>query len=98
MGIVIGAPNTIKGTTGSQLLEWASVPRQPALEPEHHRGRLVPGLRGADVPRGRGAVTERIRFMSNVMIAPARSTAELERDVMGGWTPCASTSSSTTPR
>ena len=45
-----------------------------------------------------GAVTERIRFMSNVMIAPARSTAELERDVMGGWRPCASTSSSTTPR
>jgi alkanesulfonate monooxygenase SsuD/methylene tetrahydromethanopterin reductase-like flavin-dependent oxidoreductase (luciferase family) len=80
MDIAIGVPNTIKGTTGPQLLEWARRAEAAGFSSLSTIGAVsYPGYEELTYFAAAGAITERIRFMSNVMIAPARSTAELAK-------------------
>ena len=80
MDIGIGLPNTVRGTTGQQLLDWARRAERAEFSTLATIGAVsFPGYEELTVFAAAGAVTERIRFLSNVLIAPARSTAELAK-------------------
>jgi alkanesulfonate monooxygenase SsuD/methylene tetrahydromethanopterin reductase-like flavin-dependent oxidoreductase (luciferase family) len=75
--IGIGIPNTIPGARGDQLLEWARRAERAGFSSLASIGAVsYPGYEELTVFAAAGAVTERIRF---VLIAPARSTAELAK-------------------
>ena len=68
------------GATGTQLLEWARRADQAGFSSLATIGAVsYPGYEELTVFAAAGAVTERIRFLPNVLIAPARSTAELAK-------------------
>jgi alkanesulfonate monooxygenase SsuD/methylene tetrahydromethanopterin reductase-like flavin-dependent oxidoreductase (luciferase family) len=76
----IGIPNTVQGATGAQLLEWARRADAAGFSSLATIGQVsYPGYEELTVFAAAGAVTERIRFFSNVLIAPARSPAELAK-------------------
>src|ERR671916_1740126 len=78
--IGIGIPNSVRGTTGPQVLEWARRADAAGFSSLATIGRVAyPSYEELTVFAAAGAVTERIRFLSNVLIAPARSTAELAK-------------------
>jgi alkanesulfonate monooxygenase SsuD/methylene tetrahydromethanopterin reductase-like flavin-dependent oxidoreductase (luciferase family) len=78
--IGIGIPNSVRGTTGPQLLEWARRAEAAGFSSLGTIGRVAyPTYEELTVFAAAGAVTERIRFLSNVLIAPARSAAELAK-------------------
>lgn len=80
MDIGIGIPNSVRGTTGAQMLEWARRADAAGFSTLATIGAVsFPSYEELTVFAAAGAVTERIRFMPNVMIAPARSTAELAK-------------------
>lgn len=80
MDIGIGIPNSVPGTTGLQLLEWARRADTAGFSTLASIGAVsYPTYEELTVFAAAGAVTERIRFLSNVMIAPARSAAELAK-------------------
>lgn len=80
MDVGIGIPNTVVGTTGAQLLDWARRAERAGFSSLASIGAVsFPGYEELTVFAAAGAVTERIRFQSNVLIAPARSTAELAK-------------------
>ena len=80
MDIGIGIPNTVGGTTGAQLLDWARRAERAGFSSLASIGAVdYPGYEELTVFAAAGAVTERIRFVTNVLIAPARSTAELAK-------------------
>lgn len=80
MEIGIGIPNTVPGTTGGQLLEWARRADAAGFSSLASIGAVsYPGYEELTVFAAAGAVTERIRFLSNILIAPARSAAELAK-------------------
>lgn len=80
MQIGIGLPNSVVGTTGSQLLEWARRAEHAGFSSLASIGAVAyPSYEELTVFAAAGAITERIRFVSNVLIAPARSTAELAK-------------------
>ncbi|MGY1709213.1 LLM class flavin-dependent oxidoreductase [Geodermatophilus sp. SYSU D00758] len=80
MEIAIGMPNSIRGTTGGQLLDWARRAEAAGFSSLASIGAVsYPTYEELTVFAAAGAVTERIRFLSNVLIAPARSTAELAK-------------------
>ncbi len=80
MDIGIGIPNTVPGATGSQLLEWARRADKAGFSSLATIGAVsYPGYEELTVFAAAGAVTDRIRFLPNVLIAPARSTAELAK-------------------
>src|SRR4051794_12030652 len=80
MDIGIGIPNNVRGTTGPQLLEWVRRAGTPGLSRPAAIGRGGgPRPEELTVFAAAGAVTERIRFVSNVLIAPTRSAAELAK-------------------
>ena len=80
MDIGIGVPNSVRGTTGAQLLEWARRAEAAEFSSLASIGALsYPTYEELTVFAAAGAVTERIRFVSNVLIGPARSTAELAK-------------------
>ena len=80
MDIGIGVPNTVPGATGAQLLEWARRADRARFSSLATIGAVsYPGYEELTVFAAAGAVTERIRFLPNVLIAPARSTAELAK-------------------
>ena len=80
MDIGIGIPNTVPGATGGQLLDWARRADAAGFSSLATIGAVsFPGYEELTVFAAAGAVTERIRFMPNVLIAPARSTAELAK-------------------
>ncbi|MDQ6927096.1 MAG: LLM class flavin-dependent oxidoreductase [Actinomycetota bacterium] len=80
MDIGIGIPNTIPGATGAQLLDWARRSEAAGFSTLATIGALsYPGYEELTLFAAAGAVTERIRFLTNVLIAPARSTAELAK-------------------
>ena len=83
MDIGIGIPNSVRGTTGPQLLEWARRADAAGFSSLGTIGRVAyPSYEELTVFAAAGAVTERIRFLTNVLIAPARSTAELAKQAM----------------
>jgi alkanesulfonate monooxygenase SsuD/methylene tetrahydromethanopterin reductase-like flavin-dependent oxidoreductase (luciferase family) len=78
--IGIGIPNTVTGATGDQLLEWARRADEAGFSSLATIGAVAhPGYEELTVFAAAAAVTERIRFFSNVLISPARSTAELAK-------------------
>jgi alkanesulfonate monooxygenase SsuD/methylene tetrahydromethanopterin reductase-like flavin-dependent oxidoreductase (luciferase family) len=80
MEIGIGIPNSVRGTTGPQLLDWARRADKAGFSSLGTIGAVsYPSYEELTVFAAAGAVTERIRFISNVLIAPARSAAELAK-------------------
>ena len=80
MEIGIGIPNTVPGATGAHLIEWARRAEAAGFYGLATIGAVsYPGHEELTVFAAAGAVTERIRFLSNVLIAPPRSTAELAK-------------------
>ncbi|MBW3576920.1 MAG: LLM class flavin-dependent oxidoreductase [Actinobacteria bacterium] len=80
MDIGIGIPNTVPGATGAQLLDWARRAEEAGFSSLATIGVVsYPGYEELTVLAAAGAVTERIRLLSNILIAPARSTAELAK-------------------
>jgi len=80
MDIGIGIPNSIPGTTGGQLLDWARRADSAGFSSLASIGAVeYPSYEELTVFAAAGAVTERIRLLTNVLIAPARSTAELAK-------------------
>lgn len=80
MDVGIGIPNTVPGATGAQLLEWARRADAAGFSSLATIGAVsYPGYEELTVFAAAGAVTERIRFLPNVLIAPARSAAELAK-------------------
>src|SRR5919106_2840675 len=78
--IGIGIPNTVPGATGAELLEWARRADAAGFSSLATIGAVsFPGYEELTVFAAAGAVTQRIRFLSNVLIAPARSAAELAK-------------------
>lgn len=82
MDVGIGIPNAVTGTTGPQLLEWARRADRAGFSSLATIGAVsYPSYEELTVLAAAGAVTERIRLMSNVLIAPARTIAELAKQV-----------------
>jgi alkanesulfonate monooxygenase SsuD/methylene tetrahydromethanopterin reductase-like flavin-dependent oxidoreductase (luciferase family) len=80
MQIGIGIPNTVPGATGSDLLEWARRADRAGFSSLASIGAVsYPGYEELTVFAAAAAVTERIRFLTNVLLAPARSAAELAK-------------------
>jgi alkanesulfonate monooxygenase SsuD/methylene tetrahydromethanopterin reductase-like flavin-dependent oxidoreductase (luciferase family) len=80
MDIGIGLPNAVQGTTGPQLLEWARRAERAGFSTLASIGAVsYPSHEELTVFAAAAAVTERIRLTTNVLIAPARSTAELAK-------------------
>jgi alkanesulfonate monooxygenase SsuD/methylene tetrahydromethanopterin reductase-like flavin-dependent oxidoreductase (luciferase family) len=80
MEIGIGVPNTVPGATGASLLEWARRADRGGFSSLSSIGAVsYPSYEELTVFAAAGAVTERIRFYSNVIITPARSAAELAK-------------------
>ena len=80
MDVGIGLPNTVPGTTGHDLLEWARRADSAGFSSLATIGAVsYPGYEELTVFAAAAAVTERVRLFSNVLIAPARSTAELAK-------------------
>jgi alkanesulfonate monooxygenase SsuD/methylene tetrahydromethanopterin reductase-like flavin-dependent oxidoreductase (luciferase family) len=76
----IGVPNSVPGATGEQLLEWARRADRAGFSSLASIGAVsYPTYEELTVFAAAGAVTRRIRFISNVLIAPARSAAELAK-------------------
>ncbi|WP_448613607.1 LLM class flavin-dependent oxidoreductase [Modestobacter sp. URMC 112] len=83
MEIGIGIPNSVRGTSGTELLEWARRAEAAGFSSLASIGAVsYPSYEELTVFAAAGAVTERIRFLTNVLIAPARSTAELAKQAM----------------
>lgn len=80
MDIAIGIPNSVRGTTGPQLLEWARRAEAAGFSSLATIGAVsYPSYEELTVFAAAGAVTERIRLLPNVLIGPARSTAMLAK-------------------
>lgn len=80
MDVGIGIPNSVPDATGPQLLEWARRADAAGFSSLASIGAVeYPSYEELTVFAAAGAVTERIRLVSNVLIAPARSTAELAK-------------------
>ena len=80
MDIGIGVPNSVRGASGGELLEWARRADAAGFSSLATIGAVeYPSYEELTVLAAAGAVTERIRFLTNVLIAPARSTAELAK-------------------
>ena len=80
MDIGIGIPNTVTGATGPLLLEWARRAEAAGFATLATIGRIgYPGFEELTVLGAAGAVTERIGLVTNVLLAPTRSSAELAK-------------------
>jgi alkanesulfonate monooxygenase SsuD/methylene tetrahydromethanopterin reductase-like flavin-dependent oxidoreductase (luciferase family) len=78
--IGIGIPNGVRGTTGAQLLEWARRAEAAGFSSLASIGRVAyPSYEELTVFAAAGAVTERIKFVTDVLLAPTRSAAELAK-------------------
>jgi alkanesulfonate monooxygenase SsuD/methylene tetrahydromethanopterin reductase-like flavin-dependent oxidoreductase (luciferase family) len=80
MEIGIGIPNSVQGATGPDLIEWAKRAEDAGFSTLATIGAVsYPNFEELSVLAAAAAVTRRIRLMTNVLIAPARSTAELAK-------------------
>ena len=80
MDIGIGIPNAVRGATGPGLIEWARRAEAAGFSTLGSIGAVsYPSYEELTVFAAAAAVTERIRLTTNVLIGPARSTAELAK-------------------
>lgn len=83
MDIGIGIPNTVGGTSGDELLDWARRADEAGFSSLASIGAVsYPGYEELTVFAAAAAVTDRIRFFPNVLIAPTRSAAELAKQAI----------------
>lgn len=80
MDIGIGLPNALAGVRGRELVDWAEAAEQRGFSVLGTIGRIVFDNHEELIAlTGAAAVTERIRLMSTVMIAPPRQPALLAK-------------------
>jgi alkanesulfonate monooxygenase SsuD/methylene tetrahydromethanopterin reductase-like flavin-dependent oxidoreductase (luciferase family) len=78
--IGIGIPNSVRGATGQLLLDWAPRAEAAGFSSLGTIGRIAyPTYEELTVFAAAGAVTERIRFVTDILLAPTRSAAELAK-------------------
>jgi alkanesulfonate monooxygenase SsuD/methylene tetrahydromethanopterin reductase-like flavin-dependent oxidoreductase (luciferase family) len=78
--IGIGIPNSVRGATGPQLLDWARRAEAAGFSSLGTIGRVAyPTYEELTVLTAAGVVTERIGLLTNILLAPTRSTAELAK-------------------
>jgi alkanesulfonate monooxygenase SsuD/methylene tetrahydromethanopterin reductase-like flavin-dependent oxidoreductase (luciferase family) len=78
--IGIGIPNSVRRTTGPQLLDWARRAEAAGFSSLGTIGRVVyPSYEELTVLAAAAAVTERIGLVTNILVAPTRTTAELAK-------------------
>ncbi len=78
MDVGIGLPNTIPGTEGRTLVEWAERAEQAGFSSLGTIGRLVyPNYDDLIALAAAAAVTERIRLATSILIAPLHANAAL---------------------
>jgi alkanesulfonate monooxygenase SsuD/methylene tetrahydromethanopterin reductase-like flavin-dependent oxidoreductase (luciferase family) len=78
MDVAIGLPNTVPGTTGEQLVEFAKRGEQAGFSALGTLDRLVyPGLEPLASLAAAAAVTERVPLRTTVLLAPYRLNAVL---------------------
>jgi alkanesulfonate monooxygenase SsuD/methylene tetrahydromethanopterin reductase-like flavin-dependent oxidoreductase (luciferase family) len=78
MDVGIGLPNTIPGTEGKTLVEWAKRAEQAGFSSLGTIGRLVyPNYDDLIALAAAAAVTERIRLTTSILIAPLHANAAL---------------------
>jgi alkanesulfonate monooxygenase SsuD/methylene tetrahydromethanopterin reductase-like flavin-dependent oxidoreductase (luciferase family) len=84
MQIGVGLPNTVPGTDGSQLVEWARHAEELGFSTLATIGRLVfPTYEELQALTAAAAVTERIGLFSNVSIGPVYDKAYLAKTAAG---------------
>lgn len=80
MDVGIGLPNSVPGTTGPQLLEWARRAEAAGFSSLATIGAVAyPTYEELTALAAAAAVTERIGLLTNILIAPVRSTALLAK-------------------
>jgi alkanesulfonate monooxygenase SsuD/methylene tetrahydromethanopterin reductase-like flavin-dependent oxidoreductase (luciferase family) len=80
MDVGIGLPNAIRGVEGAQILDWARRAEAAGFSSLGTLDRLVYGNCEALVTlAAAGAVTERVRLVTDILIAPLRGTAMLAK-------------------
>jgi alkanesulfonate monooxygenase SsuD/methylene tetrahydromethanopterin reductase-like flavin-dependent oxidoreductase (luciferase family) len=78
--IGIGIPNSVRGTRGPQLLEWARRAEAAGFSSLATIGRVAyPNYEELTVLAAAGAVTDRIRLLTDILLTPTRTTAELAK-------------------
>ncbi|MGH2663551.1 MAG: LLM class flavin-dependent oxidoreductase [Actinomycetota bacterium] len=81
MDIGIGLPNTIPGTPGSVLLDWARRAEQRGFSTLATIDRVAfPSYESLVTLGAAGAVTERIGLMTNILLAPTRNPILLAKE------------------
>ncbi len=84
MKIGVGLPNTIPGTEGPQLVEWARRAEELGFSSLATIGRLVfPAYEELQALTAAAAVTERIDLFTNVAIGPVYDKAFLAKSAAG---------------
>ena len=82
MEIAIGLPATVPGVERQQLLDWARRAEERGFSSLGVIDRLVyPNWEPLLALSAAAAVTERIRLLTSVVIAPPRNTAQLAKEV-----------------
>jgi alkanesulfonate monooxygenase SsuD/methylene tetrahydromethanopterin reductase-like flavin-dependent oxidoreductase (luciferase family) len=80
MDVGIGLPNSIPDATGAELLEWAQRAESAGFSSLATIGAVeYPGYEELTALTAAGMVTDRIRLLTNVLLAPTRSVAELAK-------------------
>jgi alkanesulfonate monooxygenase SsuD/methylene tetrahydromethanopterin reductase-like flavin-dependent oxidoreductase (luciferase family) len=80
MDISVALPNMIPGASGATLLEWASAAEERGFSGLAATERLVyPGYDPLIALATAAGVTTRVKLLTNVLIAPLRSAAELAK-------------------
>lgn len=80
MDVAIGLPNAVAGTEGSAIVEWARRAEAAGFSSLGTIDRLVyPNYESLVSLAAAAAVTERIRLVTSVLLAPLRSTARLAK-------------------
>jgi alkanesulfonate monooxygenase SsuD/methylene tetrahydromethanopterin reductase-like flavin-dependent oxidoreductase (luciferase family) len=84
MKIGVGLPNTVPGTSGPQLIEWARHAEELGFSTLATIGRLVfPAYEELQALTAAAAVTEKIGLFTNVAIGPVYDKAYLAKSAAG---------------